>query len=107
MARHTSADGIWRPSRAPLAYTRELVTRLVRLGLLDVDRDRSGAPWFDPAALSRLARIQRLRNDFSVNYAAVGLVLDLLDRVDALENALRGQRYSSRAAEHDPWTWSA
>ncbi|WP_158847838.1 chaperone modulator CbpM [Saccharothrix deserti] len=67
----------------------ELVTRLVALGLLEPDRDRAGALWFGPAHLVRLARIQRLRADFSVNYAALGLVLDLLDRVADLERAVR------------------
>lgn len=67
----------------------ELVTRLVALGLLEPDRDPSGGLWFAPAELARLARIQRLRAAFSVNYAALGLVLDLLDRVAELEAALR------------------
>lgn len=67
----------------------DLVVRLVALGLLDPERDRSGALWFAPDQLARLARIQRLRAAFSVNYAALGLVLDLLERVDQLERALR------------------
>ncbi|ONI87669.1 MerR family transcriptional regulator [Saccharothrix sp. ALI-22-I] len=70
----------------------ELVPRLVALGLLEPDRDRAGALWFGPAHLVRLARIQRLRADFSVNYAALGLVLDLLDRVADLESAMRRGR---------------
>ena len=36
-----------------------------------------------------LARIQRLRAGLSVNYAALGLVMDLLDRIEVLEAALR------------------
>ena len=70
----------------------ELVTRLVALGLLQPDRDPAGALWFTPAELVRLGRIQRLRTAFSVNYAALGLVLDLLDRVAELETALRRTR---------------
>jgi chaperone modulatory protein CbpM len=66
----------------------ELVTRLVALGLLESERDPAGALWFTQDQLARLARIQRLRADFSVNYAAMGLVLDLLDRVAELERAL-------------------
>lgn len=74
----------------------ELVTRLVALGLLESDRDSAGVLWFAQNQQARLARIQRLRADFSVNYAALGLVLDLLDRVTDLEHALR------RAQRH-PW----
>ncbi|MBB2506604.1 MerR family transcriptional regulator, partial [Amycolatopsis echigonensis] len=37
-----------------------------------------------------------LRAAFSVNYAALGLVLDLLDRVDQLERALR-------RSQRQPW----
>jgi hypothetical protein len=39
-----------------------------------------------------LARIQRLRSGLSLNYAAIGLVLDLLDRIDVLEAQVRSQR---------------
>jgi chaperone modulatory protein CbpM len=68
----------------------ELVTRLVALGLLDGEADeQADALWFAHAQLARLARIQRLRIAFSINYAALGLVLDLLDRVAELETALR------------------
>ncbi|MBF6253985.1 MULTISPECIES: chaperone modulator CbpM [Actinomycetes] len=79
----------------------DLVVRLVALGLLDPERDRAGALWFGPDQLARWARIQRLRAAFSVNYAALGLVLDLLDRVEELERALRRQQ---RHRYRDPWT---
>jgi chaperone modulatory protein CbpM len=79
----------------------ELVTRLIALGLLEPDRDRAGALWFAPDQVSRLARIQRLRAAFSINYAALGLVLDLLDRVDELERALRREQ---RHMQRHPWT---
>ncbi|WP_433250010.1 chaperone modulator CbpM [Actinomadura nitritigenes] len=67
----------------------DLVCRLVRLGLLDAERDPSGALWFPPAQLAALARLQRLREGLSLNYAALGLVTDLLDRIAELEQALR------------------
>lgn len=66
----------------------ELVVRLVCLGVLDANRDARGRLWFAYAELERAARVQRLRSDLSLNYAALGLVLDLLDRIDALEAAL-------------------
>ena len=66
----------------------ELVVRFVCLGLLDAERDSRGRYLFPPSELGRAARIQRLRSGLSLNYAALGLVLDLLDRIDALEAAL-------------------
>jgi chaperone modulatory protein CbpM len=86
----------------------ELVRRLVCLGLLDAEPGLSGELWFPPAQLAALARIQRLRAGLSLNYAALGLVVELLDRVAALEEALR---HSSRHSPHDiggrQWTPTA
>jgi hypothetical protein len=67
----------------------DLVRRLVALGLLQAERGPGGDLWLAAAELARAARIQRLRAGFSLNYAAVGLVMDLLDRIDELETALR------------------
>jgi hypothetical protein len=62
----------------------DLVRRFVALGLLDVDRDASGQLWLHPRELFTLARIERLRSGLALNYAAIGLVLDLLDQIDRL-----------------------
>ena len=67
----------------------DLVRRLVSLGLLEAERDSGGWLWLAPTELATVARIQRLRAGFSINYAAVGLVLDLLDRIEELQTALR------------------
>ncbi len=67
----------------------ELVRRLVTLGLLEAERDGADALWLAPTEVATVARIQRLRAGFSLNYAAVGLVLDLLDRIEELQTALR------------------
>jgi hypothetical protein len=63
----------------------QLVQRFVALGLVDADRDAAGQLWFRPTALATVARVQRLRAALSLNYAAIGLVLDLLDRIEELE----------------------
>jgi hypothetical protein len=68
----------------------ELVRRLVALGLLEATPDAAGELWFPPTQLSAAARLQRLRAGFSLNWAAVGLVCDLLDRIAALQS--RGDR---------------
>ncbi len=74
----------------------ELVRRLVALGVLDAERDTSGGLWFTSSQLTAVDRVQRLRAGLSLNYAAVGLVCDLLDRIAALESATR-HRYGGRS----------
>lgn len=64
----------------------ELVRRFVELGLVPAVQDGSGRLWFTPAAPELVRRIVRLHADLSLNYAAVALVIDLLARIDALEN---------------------
>lgn len=66
----------------------DLVRRFVALSLLDGVRDAQGRLWFDENAPAVLSRIQRLRSGLSLNYAAIGLVLDLLDQISRLETAL-------------------
>jgi chaperone modulatory protein CbpM len=79
----------------------DLIRRYVALGLLDARRDASGRLRFDPSAPLVVARIQRLRAGLGLNYASVGLVLDLLDRIGALEADLR----RTRARRNDTsWT---
>lgn len=63
----------------------DLITHFVTLGLLEPVQDSTGGLWFDQAQRARLARVQRLRASFSINYAALGLVVDLLDRIAELE----------------------
>jgi hypothetical protein len=79
----------------------DLVRRFVALGLVDAERDASGRLVFDPAAPAVLARVQRLRTGLCLNYASIGLVLDLLDRISLLEAALRGRGTRSGTP---PWT---
>jgi hypothetical protein len=67
----------------------DVVRRFVALGLVDASRDASGAMWFTPSELTAVARLQRLRAGFALNYAALGLVVDLLDRIAQLEAAQR------------------
>jgi hypothetical protein len=68
----------------------ELIRRLVALGLLEAHQDPAGDLWFSRGQLAALGRVQRLHAGFALNYAAIGLVTDLLDRIAALEAALRG-----------------
>jgi DNA-binding transcriptional MerR regulator len=70
----------------------ELVRRLVALGLVEAERDAHGALWFMPDQVAEVGRIQRLRSTFALNYAALGLVCDLLDRIAALESVVHSRR---------------
>ncbi|MFJ5556596.1 chaperone modulator CbpM [Streptomyces sp. NPDC093250] len=79
----------------------DLVRRFVALGLVDAERDAAGRLVFDSAAPAVLARVQRLRSGLCLNYASIGLVLDLLDRISLLEAALR--RAGTRS-DIPPWT---
>ncbi|WP_433572460.1 chaperone modulator CbpM [Streptomyces sp. CA-251247] len=77
----------------------DLVRRFVSLGLVEATRDDRGELRFPPTAPATLARIQRLRAGLPLNYASIGLVLDLLDRITELEEALRRSNTSSRRDE--------
>ncbi len=68
-----------------------LVHRFVRLGLVDpVDTRGTPEQWlFENEAVPLIAKILRLRNDLGVNYSGVGVVLELLERITALENRVR------------------
>jgi chaperone modulatory protein CbpM len=78
----------------------ELVRRLVALGLLDITRDAQGRLWFDPSQVREMARIQRLRMSLNLGYSAIGLVVELLDRIAELEKT---QRRMTRRGDA-PWT---
>lgn len=79
----------------------ELVRRLVALDVLEAATDSAGHLWFRPPEVFAMARIRRLKAGFSINYAALGLVMDLLDRIARLEAA---QRDRSRSTGGSPWT---
>ena len=74
----------------------DLIRRLVALGLIDAERDTAGELWFSRGEFAAVARMQRLRAGFALNYAAIGLVTDLLDRIVVLEAALRAAQRRGR-----------
>ena len=108
----TTRYALARPHRLSLNTTAaraglhpDLVRRFVALSLLEASRDADGTLWFTETAPVVLARIQRLRAGLSLNYAAIGLVLDLLDRIDRMETALRTRPTARGGAGGDPrWT---
>ena len=74
----------------------DLIRRLVALGVVEATRDPAGELWFSRGQVAAVARVQRLRAGFGLNYAAISLVTDLLDRIAVLEAALRGARRPGR-----------
>jgi chaperone modulatory protein CbpM len=82
----------------------DLVRRLLALGLLEAVADAAGDLWFAPDQVAVAARLQRLRNGFALNYAALGLVSDLLDRIAQLETALRNRPRTPTATGGRSWT---
>ncbi|MCI0628106.1 MAG: chaperone modulator CbpM [Acidobacteria bacterium] len=79
-------------SRAGMHPT--LVERFVEMGLIEPIEWEGARLFFDSSAIARLRMIKRLRESLGVNLAGIGVILDLLDRLCAvqLENeALRGR----------------
>lgn len=110
-----SRQGVRYPLAAPVRLTLtgfahragvhpELVRRFVALGLIEADRDATGRLWFTPQELSTMARIQRLHAGLPVNYAAIGLILDLLSRINNLEETLRGSSETFHTTYSGPHT---
>jgi DNA-binding transcriptional MerR regulator len=65
-----------------------LVERFVEFGIVE-PAERTGAELrFDAACLPRLVAICRLRTDLGVNLHGVAVILDLVDRLAALEREL-------------------
>ncbi|RCG31612.1 MerR family transcriptional regulator [Sphaerisporangium album] len=79
----------------------EQVRRLVRLGLLDPVAVSGNDIRFPPSQLVLLGRIERLHAGLALNYASLGVVIDLLDRIERLEDALR---HRSRPTGVTSWT---
>ena len=65
----------------------EMVLRLVDLGLVDPE---VGEPeWlFQDTAVPRIWKIRRLHRDLGINWAGIGVVLDLLERIEELEREI-------------------
>ena len=65
----------------------ELIERMTDLGLIEPEQT-SPELLFAPAVVADVRRAWRLRNELGVNWAGVGLVMDLLEQVRKLEKEL-------------------
>ncbi len=66
-----------------------LVEQFVAYGLLEPVRVQGNVPWFDLNAVPRLRMIGRLRIDLAINLPGIAVVLDLLERLQALSRDRR------------------
>jgi hypothetical protein len=66
----------------------ELVRRFVRLGLLEPRAGADSVARFPRDAAARLALAARLRRDLALSYAGAILAVELLARIDELEERL-------------------
>jgi chaperone modulatory protein CbpM len=78
----------------------DLARRLVALGLVEAYVGADGELRFARDQVAVVARLQRLRSGLALNYAAVGLVAELLDRIAELERASQSQQRNGGP----PWT---
>jgi len=67
-----------------------LVERFFHLGLIDpVAFTVSQEPLFAESTVAVVRKIRRLRRQLGINYVGIGVVLELLERIDELESRLR------------------
>jgi len=65
----------------------ELLQRMVDLGLIEPAQS-SPQVLFSPEVVGTIGKAVRLRYQLGINWAAVGLVIDLLERIEALETEI-------------------
>jgi chaperone modulatory protein CbpM len=63
-----------------------LVERFVEFGLLEPAEWDGTQLVFETAAVLRLQMIERLRGEIGINLAGIAVILDLLDRLHALQS---------------------
>ena len=78
------------------------IVKLVHEGVLD-PRGREVSRWrFSALSLRRVQVTTRLQRDLEVNLPGAGLILDLMDEIEALRKQLKGKGLASaQAAETD------
>ena len=63
----------------------DFVARLMDLGLID-PVETTPEPFFTVSVVLRIRRIVRIHRDLGVNWAGMGVVMDLLAKIDDLEH---------------------
>ncbi|MCM2258045.1 MAG: chaperone modulator CbpM [Vicinamibacteria bacterium] len=73
-----------------------LIARFVEFGLVEPAERTGEAMHFDATCLPRLQAIVRLRRDLGVNLPGVAVILDLVERLEALQHELERARRERR-----------
>ena len=63
----------------------EMIERFMDYGLIEPIRTSGEVMLFDSATVVRVRMIQRVRRDIGVNLAGIGVILDLVDRLRAIQ----------------------
>ena len=63
----------------------ELIERFIEFGLIQPAGRRNTVARFDPAMVARVRVICRLRESLGINLPGISVILDLLDRMRALQ----------------------
>jgi MerR family transcriptional regulator/heat shock protein HspR len=67
----------------------DFVQRFIEFGLINASDQEGTNLLFDPSTVSRLRTIVRLREALGVNLAGISVILDLLDKLCALQQENR------------------
>jgi hypothetical protein len=70
---------------------RELVYKFVELALIEYE-GKFDRPTFCRDVVLRIEQIMRLRRDLGINWAGIGLTLDLLEEIQRLEQEIKRLR---------------
>lgn len=79
----------------------DMIHRFIMLGLIDPQVETPDM-LFEDSVVSRIGKIMRLKSDLGVNLAGCGLILDLLDRIEAMEKRLVYYQLKYDELERDP-----
>lgn len=66
-----------------------IVGELIELGWITPERTLADAYLFRPRDLYRLKKLERIRRDFELPLLGASIVVDLLERIERLENKVR------------------
>jgi DNA-binding transcriptional MerR regulator len=69
-----------------------VVQRYIDCGLIEPSARAGGNLFFSVVAVPRLRMIQRLREQLSINLAGIAVILDMRDRIDAMQREIERQR---------------
>jgi DNA-binding transcriptional MerR regulator len=79
----------------------DVITRFLDLGLLDPVETKP-EPFFTVSVVLRVRRIMRIHRDLDVNWAGIGVIMDLLERINALEHEVGHLRAELSKAKSRP-----